>query len=113
MDRKAFDRLRRGKLKPEARLDLHGMTLDQARPALTRFLMSSHAQGRRLVLVITGKGKSADDAGPIPARRGLLRHNVPAWLQQPPLAQIVLQVTQAHLRHGGSGALYVYLRRHR
>ncbi len=113
MDSKAFERLRRGKLKPEARIDLHGMTLDQARPALMAFLMASHAQSRRLVLVITGKGKHSDDASPIPSRRGALRHNVPVWLQQTPLAQIVQQVAPAHTRHGGHGALYVFLRRKR
>ncbi len=58
MDRKSFGKLKRGKLPPEARIDLHGMTLDQAHPALTRFILDSHAKQRRLVLVITGKGKA-------------------------------------------------------
>lgn len=113
MDRKAYTRLRRGKLSPEARIDLHGMTLAQAQPALTGFILRSHAQGRRLVLVITGKGKRADDDGPIPVRHGALRHSVPQWLSSPPLAQVVLQVSAAHQRHGGDGAYYVYLRRSR
>ncbi len=113
MDKKAHDRLKRGKLAPEGRIDLHGMTLDQAQPALTSFIMRSHARDRRLVLVITGKGKRSDDIGPIPARPGVLRHNVPRWLQSPPLSQMILQVTEAHARHGGGGAYYVYLRRKR
>lgn len=113
MDRKAFDRLKRGKLKPEARLDLHGMTLDHAHPELIRFILTSQAKGRRLVLVITGKGKPRDDDGPIPLRAGVLRNSVPQWLSAPPLAQAVLQLSQAHSRHGGSGAYYVYLRRQR
>ena len=113
MDRKSFGQMKRGKLQPEARIDLHGMSLAQAHPALNRFILDSHAQGRRLVLVITGKGKRAADDGPIPARRGLLRHQVPHWLGAPPLAQLVLQVTEAHRRHGGGGAYYVYLRRKR
>lgn len=113
MDRKNFTRLKRGKLTPQARLDLHGMTLAQAHPALNRFILDAHANGLRLVLVITGKGKRRDDHGPIPARRGLLKHQVPHWLSRPPLNQAVLQVTEAHLRHGGGGALYVYLRRQR
>nr|WP_101066729.1 Smr/MutS family protein [Roseovarius salinarum] len=111
MDRKAFDRMRRGKLKPQARLDLHGMTLDRAHPALNGFIMRAHASGHRLVLVITGKGRSGIDAGPVPEQRGVLRRTVPRWLALPPLAQVVLQVTQAHARHGGEGAFYVYLRR--
>ncbi|MDJ0628512.1 MAG: Smr/MutS family protein [Rhodobacter sp.] len=113
MDRKAFTQLKRGKLKPEARVDLHGMTLAQAHPALNRFIADAFARGRRLVLVITGKGKTARDDGPIPVRRGLLRHQVPQWLAHPSLSYAVLQVTEAHLRHGGSGAYYVYLRRKR
>lgn len=113
MDRKAFGKLKRGKLKPEGRLDLHGMTLAQAHPALNRFILGAHAQGKRLVLVITGKGKDRDQGGPIPERLGVLRHQVPHWLSIPPLASVVLQVSTANLRHGGSGAYYVYLKRSR
>lgn len=111
MDRKSFDQMKRGKLKPEGRIDLHGMTLDRAHPTLTRFILSSHSDGKRLVLVITGKGKSRDDGGPIPVRFGVLRHQVPLWLSMQPLSSAVLQITQAHDRHGGGGAYYVYLRK--
>lgn len=111
MDRKAFERLRRGKLTPEAKIDLHGMTLDQAHGALTAFILRAHGQGRRLVLVVTGKGKRRDDDGPIPVRQGVLRHNVPHWLRMAPLGPLVLQIAEAHLRHGGGGAYYVYLKR--
>ena len=111
MDRKAFDQLKRGKLRPEGKLDLHGMTLERAHPALTRFILNAQSQGKRLVLVVTGKGKQRDDGGPIPVRFGVLRHQVPQWLSMPPLSPAVLQVTQAHLRHGGGGAYYVYLRK--
>ena len=113
MDSKAFGRLKRGKIRPEGRIDLHGMTLDRAHPALTKFILGSHAKGRRLVLVITGKGKMRDEGGPIPVRHGFLRHQVPQWLSMPPLSAAVLQVSQAHISHGGGGAYYVYLRRHR
>lgn len=111
MDRKTFQKLARGKLAPEAKLDLHGMTLAEAQPELVRFVLASHAAGRRLVLVVTGKGRDRDDGGPIPAPRGALRHAVPHWLSRPPLATVVLQVAEAHRRHGGGGAFYVYLRR--
>lgn len=113
MDRKAFARMTRGKLKPEGRLDLHGMRLNAAHPALIRFILSAQASGKRLVLVITGKGKDRDEPGPIPAPRGVLRNQVPQWLAAPPLAQVVLQVAPAHASHGGDGAMYVYLRRMR
>lgn len=113
MDRKAFDQMKRGKIRPEGRIDLHGMTLDRAHPALTRFILSAHSSGKRLVLVITGKGKSRDDGGPIPVRFGVLRHQVPQWLGMQPLSSAVMQITQAHDRHGGGGAYYVYLRKPR
>jgi DNA-nicking Smr family endonuclease len=111
MDAKTHGKMTRGKLQPEARIDLHGMTLAEAHPELIRFILNANGQGLRLVLVITGKGKRRDDGGPIPQRVGALRHQVPNWLHLPPLGQAVLQVTEAHLRHGGSGAYYVYLRR--
>ncbi|WP_299152637.1 Smr/MutS family protein [uncultured Tateyamaria sp.] len=111
MHRKSFDQMKRGKLRPEAKIDLHGMTLDRAHPVLMRFILSARSQGKRLVLVVTGKGKARDDGGPIPVRFGVLRHQVPQWLSMPPLSSAILQVSQAHLRHGGGGAYYVYLRK--
>ncbi|MEM7075969.1 MAG: Smr/MutS family protein [Pseudomonadota bacterium] len=113
MDKKTFGKLKRGKVVPEARIDLHGMTLAQAQPALIGFTMRGHADGKRLLLVITGKGRAGQDDGPIPERRGLLRHAVPQWLAMPPLSSLVLQISEAHARHGGSGAFYVYLSRKR
>jgi DNA-nicking Smr family endonuclease len=113
MDSKAFTRLKRGKLKPEARLDLHGMTLDQAHSRLVGFVLDGQARGWRLVLVITGKGARDDPYDPAPNRRGVLRQQVPMWLRQGAVGQAVLQVSPAHVRHGGEGAYYVYLRRRR
>jgi DNA-nicking Smr family endonuclease len=113
MDHKSFGKMKRGKIKPEARIDLHGMTLAEAHPEMVAFILGSQAVGRRLVLVITGKGKDRDDGGPIPTRYGVLRHQVPQWMALPPLSQAILQVTPAHLKHGGYGAYYVYLRRNR
>lgn len=113
MDRKTHRNMTRGKLEPEARIDLHGMTLAQAHPELTRFVLGAHGRGCRLVLVITGKGRKGLDDGPIPQRQGVLRHQVPQWLRLPPMGAVVMQIDPAHLRHGGSGAYYVYLRRGR
>lgn len=100
-------RLRRGGVAPEARIDLHGMTAHQAHQALTRFILSQRGSGARCVLVITGKGgRGGDD-------RGVLKREAPHWLRQPPLSAVVLDVYRAHRRHGGDGALYVYLRKPR
>lgn len=114
MDAKSFKHMRRGKLKPEGRIDLHGMTVAEAHPALNSFILSSYAAGKRLVLVITGKGGRRVEEGAIaPQRMGALKRQVPHWLTQAPCNQVVMQVTEAHIRHGGTGAYYVYLRRTR
>ena len=94
-------------------MDLHGMTLAQAQGALTGFIAEAWTRGLRLVLVITGKGRREHDTGPIPRRTGALRHEVPHWLRRAPLGPMVLDIRPAHRRHGGDGALYVYLRRRR
>lgn len=109
MDAKTHQRMTKGKLAPEARIDLHGMTLAEAYPELIGFLLGAQDRGLRLVLVITGKGKAVFD--PVPRPTGALRHQVPHWLRLPPLSLVVQQVTEANLKHGGAGALYVYLRR--
>ena len=111
MDAGTHAKMTRGKLQPESRIDLHGMTLAEAHPELIRFILNAQSAGLRLVLVITGKGKRREDTGPIPQRMGALRHQVPHWLHLPPLGPAVLQVSEAHLKHGGGGAYYVYLRR--
>ena len=113
MDHKQFGRMRKDRLKPEARIDLHGMTIAQAQPALTAFVLRAHADGMRLVLIITGKGKTSADDVLIPVRKGVIKHQVPQWLRSEPLNSVVLQVSEAHIKHGGTGAYYVYLRRHK
>jgi len=112
LDRRTHDRLRKGKTAPEARIDLHGMTAAQAHGALRRFIHSSHGQGLRLVLVITGKGNTTrEEIGIMPTRSGVLRHALPQWLGAPDMHPLVLQISSAHIRHGGGGAYYVYLKR--
>lgn len=113
MDKKTHGKMTRGKMSPEARIDLHGMTVERAHRALTGFILRCVSEDMRLVLVITGKGRRPEDDGPIPVRHGVLRHQLPHWLSMPPLSQVVLQVTSAHQKHGGTGAYYVYLRRTR
>lgn len=112
MDQKSFSKMRRGKLAPEAQLDLHGMTLNQAHPTLTQFILAAQRAGRRLVLVITGKGEGGLHTS-ASSERGVLRRQVPQWLYAPSLRRAILQVDQAHITHGGEGAYYVYLKRRR
>jgi DNA-nicking Smr family endonuclease len=113
MDRRRYEKLRRGRIAPEARLDLHGMTSDHAHAALISFIGSAHAQGLRLVLVITGKGRPSDHWAAGSQGHGILRHSLPHWLNAPPVKGRILEVSSAHRRHGGGGAFYVYLRRQR
>ena len=111
MDMGTYSKLKKGKLEPEASLDLHGMNLEQAYQALLNFIISAHNTQKRLVLVITGKGKNSDPGYAIPQRNGVLRSQVPMWLKEAKLSNLILQVEQSHRRHGGLGALYIYLRR--
>jgi DNA-nicking Smr family endonuclease len=104
VDRRRSERLRRGRLPVEARLDLHGYTQDRAHAALDRFLGESQSRGLRCVLVITGKGTTTE-AG------GVLRAQVPRWLNEPANRARVLAFDYAQPKHGGLGALYVLLRR--
>ena len=110
MDAKLFSKMVRGRMRPEARLDLHGMTVAEAHPKLMSFITLSAAQQRRLVLVITGKGHTRDQGDFLPTRAGILRQSVPVWLRQAPIAHNILEVTPAHPKHGGTGAYYVYLK---
>ena len=102
-------KIRRGKTSIEGRIDLHGLTQAEAHRALERFILGSHARGRKCVLVITGKGTFSLQSKSENA--GVLRRMVPHWLGAPPLASHVLGFEAAGPRHGGEGALYVMLRR--
>ncbi|MCI4663350.1 MAG: Smr/MutS family protein [Neomegalonema sp.] len=116
LDRRTAQRLRRGKIAPDARLDLHGMTMARAHRTLSAFVQSQFAAGSRCVLVITGKGGRSREPEPGQWREpepgsGILKSQTPLWLSEPPLSTFVTGVYPAHISHGGGGALYVYLRK--
>ncbi|HEV2264226.1 MAG TPA: Smr/MutS family protein [Stellaceae bacterium] len=104
IDRRTLTRIKRGELAIDARLDLHGLTQEAAHRALVRFIATSAADGARLALVITGKGRSGE---------GVLRTAVPRWLAEPAMRARILAVTPAPPQLGGSGAFCVMLRRAR
>ena len=106
LDKRTAQRLRRGQLAIEARLDLHGLTQAEAHHALNGFLGNAQAAGKRSVLVITGKGRV--DQG-----YGVLRRAVPHWLNLPHNRGRIIAVHDAQPRDGGSGALYVLLKKRR
>jgi DNA-nicking Smr family endonuclease len=103
-DRANAERLKRGRHPIEARLDLHGLTQAEAHRALAAFLRNARAADKRCVLVITGRGSAGG---------GVLKSAVPRWLDEPGFRPHVLAIATAQPRDGGSGALYVMLRRTR
>jgi len=116
-DRRNVKKLKRGKIEIEARIDLHGMRQAEAHAALIRFIHGSAAMGRRWVLVITGKGSPSRARDVNVERpfgeppRGVLKRSVPMWLSEPEVRGLIVSFTEAAVEHGGSGALYVHLRR--
>jgi DNA-nicking Smr family endonuclease len=107
------DRLKRGTLEPDAKIDLHGMTEVVAHRALASFLKGARQRGNRLILVVTGKGnpRKEESASWMMSPHGVLKQMVPRWLNEPELSALIASVRSAHVRHGGDGALYVYLRK--
>ena len=118
-DRRTAQRLGRGNVEPEARIDLHGENLETARYALLNFVFRQRQMGSRLVLVITGKGASPFARHTLhghnhfhtPEREGKLRREVPMWFHDSEFRQHIIGFQPAHPRHGGGGAFYVKLRR--
>jgi DNA-nicking Smr family endonuclease len=117
LDRRFKQRVASGRTPIDARLDLHGFTQRDAHAALLRFLRSAQAAGAKVVLVVTGKGtlRRLPGQGDYPETRepGILRRQVPMWLSLPEFRPFVVSVEDAHATHGGTGALYVRLRRAR
>lgn len=101
IDKRTADRLRKGRLPIEGRLDLHGHSRESAHRAVLSFIDGSHAAGKRCVLIVTGKGK------------GILQSETPRWLTEPGAREKIVSVRAAQPKDGGSGALYVLLKRHR
>lgn len=106
--RRERSHLSRGRKEIDARLDLHGMTQTRAHRALFGFLQRAHHDGMTFVLIITGKGKMGSES-----ERGVLRRQVPQWLSLPEFRSLVVGFEEAHIGHGGEGALYVRVRRAR
>ncbi len=109
IDRRARQKIARGRLEIGARIDLHGMKQNEAKERLLAFLHRAQAREQSLVLVITGKGTFAPEG----AERGVLRRAVPLWLALPEFRPLVIGFEEAGPAHGGAGALYVRVRKNR
>ncbi len=106
VDKSTADRMKKGRMAVDAKLDLHGMTQNQAHGALSDFVSRAYDRGHRCVLVVTGKGIWREGGG-------VLREQVPRWLNQPPIRAKILSISYATQRDGGSGAIYVLIKRRR
>lgn len=121
LDRRTSQKLTRGNTEIDATLDLHGMSREIARIALGNFLIASVSMGRRTVLVITGKGHSPYSSHTLhgyqhvetPEWQGVIRKAFPQWLEEPDIRAYVAGYQPAHPRHGGGGAFYLRLRKHK
>jgi DNA-nicking Smr family endonuclease len=101
-DRAGEKRVRRGRVEIAATFDLHGHTQDRAQRALAGFLARQQSEGARVVIVVTGKGRGGEE--------GVLKRRLPAWLDGPDVRPLVAGFAQAHRRHGGAGAFYIFLK---
>ena len=109
LDRKQKKRLARGTEPIDARIDLHGLTQSEAHGALLHFLRRAQHREAKFVLVITGKGRFK--SGDVSREVGVLKRQVPQWLRLPEFRVYVTGFEDAHIAHGGEGALYVRVRR--
>lgn len=106
IDKRTAERFKRGEMEIQGRLDLHGLTREAAHGALQGFMRESFERGRRCIIVVTGKGRRSGG-------EGILRSEVPRWLNETQLRPLILSFSYAQPRDGGEGALYVFLRRER
>jgi DNA-nicking Smr family endonuclease len=113
LDRKIHHSLKSGRINPSRSLDLHGLRYEDAKSKVTRFISLAFKDDHRLVLVITGKGKRLSSTQSFfeEGSSGILRKAFPSWLENSEIKSLILNVTTAHVSHGGDGAFYVYLRK--
>lgn len=112
-DRRTSQRLKQGKTTIDMRLDLHGLSQNQAYDALLRVVPDAFKNGKRCILIITGKGGNRLNHSMLNQTIGILKQKTPEWLSQPPLSQYILKIEPAKPKDGGAGAFYVLLKRQR
>jgi DNA-nicking Smr family endonuclease len=105
MDPLVTAKLRAGQYSPEASMDLHGQNAEQARAALINFIRHAYNKGQRSLVVVTGRGKNS------PGGLGVLRKSMQEWLTRNPLKRVVLAFCTAKAKDGGTGAVYILLRK--
>lgn len=115
-DKKSLDtlisrKLSQGKIRPEGKIDLHGLNQQEAYTTLCDYIEHAHKKGKKYILVVTGKGKSLKQPQDwFTPSAGVLKRNLPHWIKTPPLKDFVIDAISAHSKHGGGGAFYVILK---
>lgn len=112
IDKNTLNKFKKEEFRIEAVLDLHGYKEDDAFEKVEDFITSCYNQGKRCVVVVTGKGNihQNDD---IYAPKGVLKRQTPQWLNMPRIRSMILIFKNPSERHGGQGALYILLRRNK
>lgn len=113
LDARTEDRLRRGKMPIDGKLDLHGYTQEPAHRLLNQFVIDAYARQKRCLLVITGKGKSTAGGAIFDIPDGVLKQKLPIWASLHPISEFILKILPAKQGHGGGGAFYIYLKRNK
>ena len=113
VDNATARKIRRNKFEVEAKLDLHGFTVDAAYEKVRNFVFESYNQGKRCILIVTGKGYKSNTDDDIFSSKGVLREKVPEWLNGFDIRPLILSISNPPEKLGGRGALYIILRRHR
>ena len=113
LDKKIHTKLKHGLLKPERKLDLHGLIYEKAQFHVKEFIYQAYHDEKRLILIVTGKSRKPliNESFFSDSRRGVINRSFPIWLESESLKHLILNVTTAHFSHGGDGAYYVYLRK--
>ena len=110
LEKNTLKKIKRGRLKIESRLDLHGFTVEESKEKVFNFILSNYKSKKRLLLLITGKGQrlSVSEGW---RGTGKLKENVPLWLKSVQLSKYILWFDSANRENGGEGALLIYLKK--
>ena len=113
IDKSTLKKFKREEFKIEDRLDLHGFTADDAYNKVNDFVVSAYNSGKRCIIIITGKGLTVREGDDIFTVKGILKRQVPQWLDMPQLRAMILTYKNPSESLGGTGALYILLKKNK
>ena len=110
LEKNTLRKIKKGKLKIQSKLDLHGFTVEESKEKVAEFILKNYEYKKRLLLIITGKGKRLGVSEGWKGT-GKLKKNVPIWLSSVQLSKYILWFDSARPENGGEGALMIYLKK--